>query len=85
MSDKTNKEDVFDLIQMHPEGLDDDDICAMTGITRPQVQQLCNHLAASCRIRRQSVEKPGKRRKIHNFPIELLVTGTNQIFRELCL
>ena len=70
MSGKTNKEDVFDLIQKHPEGLDDDDICAMTGITpRQQVQQLCNRLAASNRIRRESVEKPGKRRKIHNFPI----------------
>jgi hypothetical protein len=34
------------------------------------VQQLCNRLAASNRIRRESVEKPGKRRKIHNFPIE---------------
>ena len=71
MRDKTNKEDVFDLIQKHPEGLDDDDIAAMTGITpRQQVQQLCNRLAANNRIRRESVDKPGKRRKIHNFPIE---------------
>ena len=37
----TNKEEVFDLIQGHPEGLDDDDISEMTGITpRQQVQQL---------------------------------------------
>ena len=71
MRDKTNKEDIFDLIQKHPEGLDDDDISALTGITpRQQVQQLCNRLAASNRIRRESVDKPGKRRKIHNFPIE---------------
>jgi hypothetical protein len=70
MRDKTNKEHVFDLIQKHPEGLDDDDISAMTGITpRQQVQQLCNRLAASNRIRRESVDKPGKRRKVHNFPI----------------
>jgi hypothetical protein len=71
MREKTNKEDVFDLIQKHPEGLDDDDISAMTGITpRQQVQQLCNRLAASNCIRRESVEKPGKRRKLHNFPIQ---------------
>jgi hypothetical protein len=71
MREKTNKEDVFDLIQKHPEGLDDDDISAMTGITpRQQVQQLCNRLAASNRIRRESVEKPGKRRKLHNFPLQ---------------
>jgi hypothetical protein len=65
----TNKEEIFDLINNHPEGLDDDDIAHMTGIQpRQQVQQLCNQLADSNRIRRQSVEKAGKRRKIHNFP-----------------
>ena len=65
----TNKEEIFDLLQGHPEGLDDDDITKMTGIrSRQQVQQLCNQLANSKRIRRQSVEKTGKRRKIHNFP-----------------
>jgi hypothetical protein len=65
----TNKEEIFDLIKEHPEGLDDDDIASMTGIQpRQQVQQLCNQLANSNRIRRQSVEKVGKRRKIHNFP-----------------
>jgi len=65
----TNKEEIFDLINKHPEGLDDDDIAEMTGIQpRQQVQQLCNQLADSKRIRRQSVEKAGKRRKIHNFP-----------------
>jgi hypothetical protein len=65
----TNKEEIFDLITKHPEGLDDDAIAEMTGIQpRQQVQQLCNQLADSKRIRRQSVEKAGKRRKIHNFP-----------------
>src|SRR4029079_920397 len=65
----TNKEEIFDLINKHPDGLDDDDIAEMTGIQpRQQVQQLCNQLADSKRIRRQSVEKVGKRRKIHNFP-----------------
>src|SRR5687767_15931458 len=65
----TNKEEIFDLISSHPEGLDDDDIAEMTGIQpRQQVQQLCNQLADSKRIRRHSVGKVGKRRKIHNFP-----------------
>src|SRR6185295_1952447 len=65
----TNKEEVFNLISSHPEGLDDDDIAELTGIQpRQQVQQLCNQLADSKRIRRQSVGKTGKRRKIHNFP-----------------
>jgi hypothetical protein len=65
----TNKEEIFDLIQKHPEGLDDDDISNMTGIEpRQQVQQLCNQLASVKRIRRESVDKAGKRRKIHNFP-----------------
>jgi hypothetical protein len=41
----------------------------MTGIQpRQQVQQLCNQLADLKRIRRYSVGKTGKRRKIHNFP-----------------
>jgi hypothetical protein len=65
----TNKEEIFDLISHHPEGLDDDDIAQMTGIQpRQQVQQLCNQLADSKRISRHSVGKAGKRRKIHNFP-----------------
>ena len=69
----TNKEEVFDLIQGHPEGLDDDDISEITGIRpRQQIQQLCNQLAATKRIRRESVEKTGKRRKIHNFPADVV-------------
>ena len=71
----TNKEEIFDLINSHPEGLDDDDIAEMTGIQpRQQVQQLCNQLADSKRIRRQSVGKAGKRRKIHNFPTAAAAT-----------
>ena len=71
MASKPNKEEIFDLIQSHPEGLDDDDISEMTGIEpRQQVQQLCNQLASVKRIRRESVDKAGKRRKIHNFPSE---------------
>ncbi|HET9215790.1 MAG TPA: hypothetical protein VFR18_02355 [Terriglobia bacterium] len=67
----TNKEEIFDLLQEHPEGLDDDDITKITGIqSRQQVQQLCNQLANSKRIRRESIEKAGKRRKIHNFPLD---------------
>jgi hypothetical protein len=34
------------------------------------VQQLCAQLAALKRIRRESVDKAGKRRKIHNFPVD---------------
>src|SRR6058998_4196103 len=66
---KTNKEEIYNLIRNHPEGLDDDDISKITGIEpRQQVQQLCNQLASVKRIRRESVDKAGKRRKIHNFP-----------------
>src|SRR5256885_14323838 len=65
----TKKEESSDLIQTHPEGLDDDVISLLTGIQpRQQVQQLCNQLADAQRIRRRSVGKEGKRRKIHNFP-----------------
>jgi hypothetical protein len=39
------------------------------------VQQLCNQLADSKRIRRQSVAKTGKRRKIHNFPLGTTATS----------
>jgi hypothetical protein len=30
----TNKEEIFELIRGHPEGLDDDDIARLTGICR---------------------------------------------------
>ena len=67
----TNKDRIADLIKKHPEGLDDDDLSKMTGIKpRQQVQQLCSQLASEKRILRQSVTKPGKRRKVHNFPLD---------------
>jgi len=72
----TNKEEVFKLIQNHPEGLDDDDISELTGIQpRQQIQQLCTQLAATNRIRRESVDKAGKRRKIHNFPVQAIANS----------
>ncbi len=60
---------LLDLINQHPEGLDDDELSKETGI-RPsqQVYYLCTRLAAEGKIRRMSVYKAGKRRKIHNFP-----------------
>jgi hypothetical protein len=74
----TNKEEIFGIIQGHPEGLDDDDISELTGIKpRQQVQQLCNQLATTNRIRRESVSKTGKRRKIHNFPVADLPAGSS--------
>jgi len=66
----SNKENVLELIQAHPEGLDDDDISVLSGIRpRQQVQNLCNQLASNKQIRRESVNKGAKRRKIHNFPM----------------
>src|SRR5947207_9056440 len=51
---KTNKEEIYNLIRNHPEGLDDDDISKITGIEpRQQVQQLCTQLASVKRIRRE--------------------------------
>jgi hypothetical protein len=64
----TNKEQVFDLIQGHPEGLDDDDISELTGIQpRQQIQQLCNQLAASNRITRQSMKRPASGARFTTF------------------
>ena len=80
----TNKEQIYELIQRHPEGLDDDDISELSGIgPRQQVQQLCTQLALSERIRRESVSKAGKRRKIHNFPVTrpALVSGDESSWR----
>ena len=65
----TNADTLLALIGEHPEGLDDDEISEKTGITpRQQVYYICTRLAAEGRIRRVSVQTPGKRRKIHNFP-----------------
>ncbi len=65
----TNADTLLALIGKHPEGLDDDEISEKTGIKpRQQVYYICTRLAAEGRIRRVSVQAPGKRRKIHNFP-----------------
>ncbi len=65
----TNADTLLTLINEHPEGLDDDEISERTGIKpRQQVYYICTRLAAEGRIRRVSVQTPGKRRKIHNFP-----------------
>jgi len=65
----TNADTLLSLIAQHPEGLDDDEISEKTGITpRQQVYYICTRLASEGRIRRVSVQTPGKRRKIHNFP-----------------
>lgn len=67
----TNSQKVLELIRKTPDGLDDDEISNLTGITpRQQVYQICSRLGYAGRIRRESVEKPGKRKKIHNFPID---------------
>jgi hypothetical protein len=65
----TNADTLLALISEHPEGLDDDEVSEKTGIKpRQQVYYICTRLAAEGRIRRVSVQTPGKRRKIHNFP-----------------
>ena len=65
----TNADTLLALINKHPEGLDDDEISEKSGIKpRQQVYYICTRLAAEGRIRRVSVQAPGKRRKIHNFP-----------------
>ena len=67
----TNTEKVLDLIRQHPEGLDDDEITEILGIKqRQQVYQICTRLKVEGQTGRGSVGKPGKRKKIHNFPIE---------------
>ncbi len=67
----TNTQRTLELINKHPEGLDDDEITKMLGIKqRQQVYQICTRLEAARQIRRESVEQPGKRKKIHNFPAQ---------------
>jgi hypothetical protein len=64
-----NIDKVMAIVAKNPLGIDDDEISERTGIApRQQVYQLCTKLAAQGRIERRSVEKEGKRRKIHNFP-----------------
>ena len=67
----TNTHKVLELIRNHPEGLDDDEITEMSGIKpRQQIYQICTRLEAAGHIWRESLEKAGKRKKIHNFPSE---------------
>ena len=67
----TNTHKVLELIRKHPEGLDDDEITKRSGIKpRQQIYQICTRLEAAGHIWRESLEKAGKRKKIHNFPVE---------------
>ncbi len=67
----TNTHKVLELIRNHPEGLDDDEITEMSGIQpRQQIYQICTRMEAAGHIWRESLEKSGKRKKIHNFPVE---------------
>jgi len=75
-----NLEKVLRLIQQHPQGIDDDEVAQRANVQpRQQVYQICKRLEIEGKIRRESVEKPGKRRKIHNFPVErpLIVGATS--------
>lgn len=66
---ETNRERVLECIRHHPEGIDDDQVSEKADVKpRQQVYQIANRLAAEGLIDRLSVVKPGKRRKIHNFP-----------------
>jgi len=67
----TNTQKVLELIRKNPEGLDDDEISEISGIRpRQQIYQICTRLEATGHIWRESLEKSGKRKKIHNFPVE---------------
>jgi len=64
----TNANRILKTLEDHPEGLDDDELSQISGVTpRQQVYQICIRLAHQGKIRRISIEKPGRRRKIHNF------------------
>jgi hypothetical protein len=67
---KTNEERVIEFIRQHPEGVDDDEVSAGTGVRpRQQVQKITSSLARGGLIRRESLAREGKRRKIHNLPL----------------
>ncbi len=79
----TNIEKVLQLIREHPEGLDDDEIAELSGVRpRQQVHQICQRLQAAGEIRRESVVKPGKRRKMHNFPATITEKTVRQVNEE---
>lgn len=65
----TRKDEVQALIEQNRAGLDDDEIAEMLNMSnRQQIHQICTQLATIGEIQRASIIKPGKRRKIHNFP-----------------
>ena len=67
MAEKTNISIIFSLIQSMPDGIDDDELSRLSGITpRQQVAPLCRQLEAVGKIERRSTPKDGKRKKIHN-------------------
>ena len=77
----TNSDKVLELIYHHHNGLDDDEISEKTGIQpRQQIHQICSRLEGEGRIKRVSIQKRGKRRKIHNFPAveEAIASGMEQ-------
>lgn len=79
-SPDTNRERVLDCIRQHPEGIDDDQISLETGVSpRQQVYQIASLLSGEGLIKRISVVKPGKRKKIHNFPGDAEEQGS-QVF-----
>ncbi len=75
----TNIQKVLELIQANPEGLDDDEITGRLGISqRQQVYQICIKLERDGLIKRDSVQKAGKRKKIHNFPVNAELEAVNR-------
>jgi hypothetical protein len=90
---ETNRDLILKCIEDHPEGLDDDELSKLAGVEpRQQVYQIATRLAAHGEIRRESVIKSGKRRKIHNFPLGAPLhqaapqgetsTATNKLWRK---
>ena len=68
---ETNRDLILECILQHPEGVDDDQVSELSGVKpRQQVYQIATRLEADSLIKRDTVVKPGKRRKIHNFPID---------------
>jgi hypothetical protein len=90
---ETNRDLILKCIEDHPEGLDDDELSKLAGVEpRQQVYQIATRLAAHGAIRRESVVKQGKRRKIHNFPLsaplhqatpqDQISTAPNELWRK---
>jgi len=76
---ETNRDLILKCIDQHPEGLDDDELSQLAGVEpRQQVYQIATRLAAHGVIKRESIVKPGKRRKIHNFPLSTPLAQNSQ-------